>query len=356
MRKIKDNFQRTIDYLRISVTDRCNLRCIYCMPPEGVRLIEHKEILSYEEIIRILRIASGIGVKKVRITGGEPLARKNITYLVASIKNIKCIEDLSLTTNGVLLERYAEELANAGLDRVNISLDSFRPYKYREITRGGDIDVVLKGIASAEMAGLRPIKINVVPIRGFNDDEIEEFAKITLNAPYQVRFIEFMPFGVKGVEWPEKYISTDEIKSIVEGIGPLTPVKIRKSGPARYFRFNNAPGIIGFISPISHHFCEECNRLRLTADGKLRPCLFSETEIDLKPSLRGGASDDEIERLIKLSIEVKPEGHNISTQNPVPPTHPSPSRGEGKGGGENPDCGLNVLSSAYRRPMSKIGG
>jgi cyclic pyranopterin phosphate synthase len=337
MRKIKDNFQRTIDYMRVSVTDRCNLRCIYCMPPEGIRLIKHKEILSYEEIVRIVRIASGIGVKKVRITGGEPLARKNITYLIAAIKNIEGIEDMSLTTNGVLLERYAEELAEAGLDRVNISLDSFRSDKYREITRGGDIDVVLRGIASAEMAGLRPIKINVVPIRGFNEDEIEEFAKVTLKAPYQVRFIEFMPFGVKGIEWPEKYISTDEIKSIVEGIAPLTPVKIRKSGPARYFRFDNAPGIVGFISPISHHFCKECNRLRLTADGKLRPCLFSETEIDLKPSLRCGAHDDEIKRLIKLSIEIKPEGHNIRIQNPE----------------------LRKLISEkedYLRPMSKIGG
>jgi cyclic pyranopterin phosphate synthase len=326
------------------------------MSSDGLLPIVHKEILRYEEIVRILRIAVDIGVRKIRITGGEPLVRRDVTYLVALIKNIKGIEDLSLTTNGVLLERYAEELADAGLDRVNISLDSFRPDRYREITRGGDIDIVLRGIASAEMAGLRPIKINVVAIRGFNDDEIEEFAKITLKAPYQVRFIELMPFGVKGIEWPEKYISTDEVKSIVEGIGPLTPVKIRKSGPARYFRFDDAPGIIGFISPISHHFCEECNRLRLTADGKLRPCLFSETEIDLKPSLRGGAPDDEIERLIKLSIEVKPKGHTIKIQDAVPPTHPSPSRGEGKGGGENLNYGLKVLSSAYRRPMSKIGG
>jgi len=336
MNRLKDNFQRTIDYMRLSVTDRCNLRCIYCMPPEGIKLIEHKQILSYEEIIRIVRIASSIGVKKVRITGGEPLARKNITYLVAEIKNIEGIEDLSLTTNGVLLERYAEELAEAGLDRVNISLDSFRPDKYREITRGGDIEVVLRGIASAETAGLRPIKINVVPIRGFNDDEIEEFAKITLKSPYQVRFIEFMPFGVKGIEWPEKYISSDEIKSIVEGLSPLTPVKIRKSGPARYYRFDNAPGMIGFISPISHHFCEECNRLRLTPDGKLRPCLFSETEIDLKPALRGGSPDDEIERLIKLSIEVKPKGHNISAQHSALRTQ--------------------ILDLDHRRPMSKIGG
>ncbi|MFZ6017444.1 MAG: GTP 3',8-cyclase MoaA [Nitrospirota bacterium] len=330
---LKDGFQRTIDYLRISITDRCNLRCIYCMPSDGHKSIGYKKILSYKEIVRIVRVAAGIGVRKVRITGGEPLTRKNVTYLIASIKNINGIEDLSLTTNGVLLSRYAEELADAGLDRVNISLDSFRPDRYSEITRGGDIDVVLKGIEAAEKAGLLPIKINVVPIRGFNDDEIEEFAKITLKAPYQVRFIEFMPFGVKDIWGPEKYISTDEIKSIVEGIGPLKPVKLRKSGPARYFRFDGAIGVVGFISPISHHFCEECNRLRLTADGKLRPCLFSETEIDLKPALRSSAPDDEIERLIKLSIKVKPEGHNLALSSwPL------------------------ALSSDLRRPMSRIGG
>ncbi|MEW6003274.1 MAG: radical SAM protein, partial [Nitrospirota bacterium] len=177
---IRDDFQRPVDYMRISITDRCNLRCIYCMPPEGVRPIEHKEILSYEEIVRIVRIAVNIGVRKIRITGGEPLTRKNVTYLIASMKKLDSIEDLSLTTNGVLLSRYAQEIADAGLDRVNISLDSLRPDKYREITRGGDVNVVLDGIAAAERAGLLPIKINMVPIRGLNDDEIEEFAKITL--------------------------------------------------------------------------------------------------------------------------------------------------------------------------------
>ena len=173
MSRLKDSFQRTIDYMRISITDRCNLRCIYCMPPEGLVPIEHKEILSYEEIVRILRVAVDIGVRKIRITGGEPLVRKNVSYLIASIKNIEGIKDLSLTTNGVLLEQYAEELADAGIDRVNISLDSLRPDRYSEITRGGDIDIVLNGIEAAERAGLIPIKINMVPIRGLNDDEIE---------------------------------------------------------------------------------------------------------------------------------------------------------------------------------------
>ncbi|MCX5719890.1 MAG: GTP 3',8-cyclase MoaA [Nitrospirae bacterium] len=337
MNSLKDNYQRTIDYLRISITDRCNLRCIYCMPSEGVIPIEYKEILRFEEIVRIAKIATGIGVRKIRITGGEPLVRKNVTYLIKEIKNVEGIEDLSLTTNGVLLSKYAEELVDAGLDRVNISLDSCRPDRYKEITRGGDISVVMSGIAAAEMAGLKPIKINIVPIRGFNDNEIADFARITLEAPYQVRFIEFMPFGTETIWGPEKYIPADEIKSIVESIGLLTPVTLRKSGPARYFRFDGAPGVVGFISPLSHHFCNDCNRLRLTADGKIRPCLFSETEIDLKSALRGGASDSEIERLIKLSIEVKPEGHNIRVQNLTPGTEVK-------------------LREGCRWQMSKIGG
>lgn len=297
--------------------------------------MEHKEILRYEEILRVIRIAVGIGVRKVRITGGEPLVRKDVPYLIATIRNIEGIKDLSLTTNGILLSKYADILVEAGLERINISLDSLRPDRYEEITRGGDLNLVLKGIESAEKAGLRPIKINMVPIRGLNSDEIEEFAKITLKLPYQIRFIEFMPFGTEGLWSTEKFISTEEIKSIVEGIGPLTPVKLKKAGPARYFRFEGAPGVVGFISPISNHFCGECNRLRLTADGKLRPCLFSETEIDLKPALRGGAPDDEIKRLFKLSIEVKPESHHI----------------------QNAELwSLMKKRESCRRPMSRIGG
>lgn len=310
--ELRDNFHRIIDYLRISITDRCNLRCIYCMPSGGVRPIEHKEILTYEEIVRVVRVAASLGVRKVRITGGEPLARKNVTYLIASLKGIDGIEDMSLTTNGLLLERYAEELADAGLNRVNISLDSLRPERYSEITRGGDISRVMKGIEAAEKAGLMPLKINIVPIRGLNDDEIEGFARLTLSTPYHVRFIEFMPIGARNLWSDEKYISTDEIRAAAERIGPLLPVRIRRTGPARYFRFENAPGVIGFISALTHHFCGDCNRLRLTAEGKLRPCLFSETEIDLKPALRSSQSDEEIERMLRLSIEVKPEGHNIN--------------------------------------------
>lgn len=328
MEPIQDPYKRTIDYMRISVTDRCNLRCIYCMPSEGVKPLEHKSILGYEEIARVVRIAAGLGVKKIRITGGEPLIRKNLVHLISSISSIKGIEDVSLTTNGILLKKLARALAEAGLKRVNVSLDSLSPVKYREITRGGNINEVLEGIREAEHAGMAPVKINMVPVRGINDEEIEEFARLTIETPYHVRFIEFMPFG-SGELWSgDKYIPVGEIKKRVSGIAQLTPVKARKSGPARYFRLKNAAGVIGFISPVTHHFCDSCNRLRLTSDGKLRPCLFSETEVDLKSAIRQGADDCEIERLLRLSVEIKPQGHTISH-------------------GKNISC---------LKPMSKIGG
>jgi len=307
------------------------------MPSDGLIPLEHKEILRYEEIIRIFRIAAEIGVRRVRITGVEPLVRRNVTHLISSLRNMEGIKDLSLTTNGILLSGLAKKLAESGLKRINISLASLRPDRFKEITRGGDLNLVWKGIEAAEEAGLAPIKLNVVPIRGLNSDEIGDFAKLTLKYPYQIRFIEFMPFGTEGLWSPERFISVEEIKSIVESVGTITPVNVKRSGPAVYFRLDNAPGMIGFISPISNHFCKECNRLRLTADGKLRPCLFSETEIDLKPSLRGGSPDDEIERLIKLSIEVKPRGHNIGIRS-------------------SELWSLMKNKECSRRPMSRIGG
>jgi cyclic pyranopterin phosphate synthase len=332
MTGLKDNFLRVIDYLRVSVTDRCNLRCLYCMPPDGVVPSEHKDILTYEEIVRIVKIGAGLGVRKVRLTGGEPLTRKNIAFLVSSIKKIPGVEDLSLTTNGILLEKYCTEIAAAGLNRVNISIDSFDPGRYGEITRGGDLDVVLRGLSTAEKAGLRPIKINMVPIRGVNDDEILDFARLTLDSEYHVRFIEFMPSGHNDYWSPDKYITTDELRKKIETIAPLSPVRMRKDGPSRYFRLKGAKGVIGFISALTHHFCGDCNRLRLTSDGKLRPCLFSETEIDLRAAMRSGEPDSEIERLIRLSIEIKPEGHNMALIGPA------------------------ALDPNRRRPMSKIGG
>lgn len=328
MQPIQDQYNRIIDYMRISVTDRCNLRCMYCMPSEGIKPIAHNNVLRYEEITRIVSTAARLGVKKIRITGGEPLIRGNLPFLVASIHNIDGIDDISLTTNGILLKKQIRQLAAAGLDRINVSLDSLNADKYREITRGGDINAVLEGIQIARQEGVSPIKLNMVPIRGFNDDEIEAFAELTVKTAFHVRFIEFMPIGA-GTAWSEdKYISTGEIKKRVSAVAPLIPVRLRKSGPARYYRFENAPGVIGFISPITHHFCGSCNRLRLTSDGKLRPCLFSETEIDLKSVIRSGGADEELERLIRLSVEVKPKGHNMGHER----------------------------NFTHLKPMSKIGG
>ncbi len=322
MNGIKDRYDRIIDYLRISVTDRCNLRCVYCMPAEGVRLIHSEDILSYEEIIRVVRIASRLGVRKIRLTGGEPLIRKDLPHLIESIARVEGVEDISLTTNGLLLARLARALAAAGLKRVNISLDSLEPERYREITRGGYLGDVRAGIQAAERAGLHPIKINMVAIRGVNDDEIVRFARWTAYAPYDVRFIELMPFG-RGNHWNrEEIVSVEEMKEGISAIAPLIPVKTRSSGPARYYRFPGAPGTIGFISPVTHHFCESCNRIRITADGKLRPCLFSEVEIDLKSALRWGATDVEIEGLLRHSVEIKPQRHFLNHKTCFEPLTP----------------------------------
>jgi len=307
---LQDRYNRVIDYMRISITDRCNLRCVYCMAHDFKPVVS-RDILTYEEIIRVVRIAAGLGVRKIRLTGGEPLARKNIQELIRSIREIKGIESLSLTTNGVLLMKYAEELKEAGLDRVNVSLDSLSPDRYREITRGGSLERVFKGIEKAFEIGLTPVKINVVVIRGLNSDEIEDFARLTLDTPYHVRFIEFMP-GQDNKWSIDRCIPMEEKKERIKKISPLTPVRVRKDGPARYFRLSGAQGVIGFITAISHHFCSSCNRLRITAEGKIRPCLFSETEIDLKGAMKMGASDGEIERLLRLAVAVKPEGHRIN--------------------------------------------
>lgn len=323
---LRDNYSRVIDYMRVSVTDRCNLRCVYCMPGKGVKQIVHKEILTYEEIGRILRVAAALGVRQIRITGGEPLARKNIQTLIKDIACIETIQDLSLTTNGILLEKYAQELKECGLGRVNVSLDTLKPDKYREISRGGDFDAVMKGIEMANTCKLTPVKINMVPIKGLNDDEILDFARLTLHTDYHVRFIEFMPVGENPFYREELRIPSHDIMRKVGELGELKPVRLRRNGPAKYYRLPRSKGVLGFISAMTHHFCWECNRLRLTADGMLRPCLFSETEIDLKSPIRSGVRDSEIERLLRLAIEVKPEGHNV------------------------------VDKTGVRRPMSRIGG
>ncbi len=308
MNELIDNHHRKINYLRISVTDRCNLRCVYCMPKEGTSPIGHAEILSYEEMARITRVASEVGISKVRITGGEPLVRKNILYFVKLIAPIENIKDLSMTTNGVLLKNLARPLFESGIKRINISLDSLNPDKYREITRNNCLKEVLEGIKEVVKVGISPIKINVVAIRGFNDDEILDFAKLTLSYPYQVRFIEFMPFGPKNSWAQEKGITSREIKEKIDNFQELLPVDLaRKNGPAKIFRFKEAAGEIGFISPLSDHFCSTCNRLRITADGKLRTCLLSDEETDLKVPLREGCSDSELKKIIAGAILKKPK-------------------------------------------------
>lgn len=311
---IKDKFGRKINYLRISVTDRCNLRCIYCMPQEGIKLFPHKEILSYEEIITVAKAGRSIGIDTIRITGGEPLIRKNLSYLIEQIKNIDGIQDLAITTNGILLEKMLKELVSAGLKRANISLDSLKRDRFFNITRQDALHDVLKGIEKSIEAGLYPIKINMVVIKGLNDDEIIDFVRLTENQPLIVRFIEYMPWGSLE-KWDEKKIlSAKEIKTIIEKeYGKILPANINSKGPADNFYINGFKGFIGFITPLSEHFCGRCNRIRLTADGKLRLCLFSQQEIDIKSKLRTGSSIEELSDFIVKAINQKPEKIDIKS-------------------------------------------
>ena len=307
-----DKFKREINYLRVSITDRCNLRCVYCMPKEGVSLIGHEDILSYEEMLRIIRIATKLGIVKVRVTGGEPLVRRGVTDFLAALGKLG-LEDISLTTNGILLESLADPIYRAGVGRINVSLDSLDPERYTRITRGGDLSAVLRGLEQADRAGFSPIKINVVTVKDFNDDEAIQFARLTLEKPYEIRFIELMPIGGKN-ENVDKYVSNDELMGRIGRLGRLHPVESGKGknfgGPARRFMLEGARGVIGFISPISHNFCHACNRLRLTADGGLRACLMVDGEIDLKTPMRKGCTDEELELLIRRAVMTKPRGQH----------------------------------------------
>ncbi len=313
-----DRHNRDINYLRISVTDRCNLRCVYCMPKEGVHFLDHGDILSYEEIIRIVEVAVKAGIIKARVTGGEPLVRRGITAFLKSLTRVKGLQDISLTTNGILLEDYAEEIFNAGIKRINVSLDSLLPEKYRDITRGGDINRVIRGIQKARDIGFSPIKINVVAINGFNDDEINDFAKLSIDQPYQIRFIEFMPVGRSALKNSERYLPNDDIINRINRFSPLEPVNRKRGGadgPASLYKLKGAKGEIGFISAMSHEFCSSCNRLRLTADGHLRACLLSdEPTVDLKKPLHNGCSNAELELLMRDLISRKPGGYRTSCQ------------------------------------------
>jgi len=308
---LTDTHQRVIRYLRISVTDRCNLRCRYCMPPEGVPDLRHEDILRYEELLRCARVAVGLGIHKVRITGGEPLVRKGLVSFIGALADMGGIRDLALTTNGLLLRPYAADLKAAGLQRVNISLDTLRRDRYTHITRRDALPAVLDGITAAREAGLEPVKINVVVMRGVNDDEVIDFARLTLADPLIVRFIELMPMGAGEWNGGDDFLPGEEVLARLRSAFTL-----RKSDdgsdPARadrLYRLAGAAGQIGIIAPLSHHFCRLCNRLRITPDGCLRTCLFSETETDLKPVLRGGGSDEDLAALFRRSVREKPTGH-----------------------------------------------
>ena len=309
---MRDSYDREINYLRVSITDRCNLRCVYCMPKEGVSLLGHEDILRYEEILRIIRTAVKLGITKVRITGGEPLVRRGAVDFIASLMRVEGLEDVTLTTNGILLEPFAQKLADAGVRRINVSLDSLDPVKYEKITRGGDLRTVLRGIDAVQEAGLSPIKINIVAVRGYNDDEILDFAKIACSRPFQVRFIELMPFDGSGLT-ERQFVSNEEILEKVRSVYRLSRVngKEENGGPARMYGVDGGQGKIGFISPLTHHFCHACNRLRLTADGCLRACLLREKYVDLRTPLRNGCDDDALEERIRKAIAQKPRGHEM---------------------------------------------
>jgi cyclic pyranopterin phosphate synthase len=322
MTGLSDPFNRPINYLRISVTDRCNLRCIYCLPPEGIALLPQGEVLTYEEIARVAGLAAELGINKVRLTGGEPLVRARLQELVTMLAGINGIDDISLTTNGVLLKQYAAELKLAGLKRVNVSLDSLSRAKFECITRQDRLSDVLQGIEAAKTCGLNPVKVNMVVMRGINDDEVMDFARLTTAEGWHVRFIELMPFAIDnppdGHSIGDKanlhpaFVSVDEIKERLQILGKLEPsLPITGNGPARYFRLPQARGTIGFIAPVSQHFCFSCNRLRLTAEGKLRPCLLSDNEIDLRQPLRSGASPQELKKVITGAIQAKPQKHQL---------------------------------------------
>lgn len=317
---MKDSHGRTIDYLRISLTDRCNFRCIYCMPEEGVCSLPHDQILTIEEIEDIVRVAAKHGIRSVRLTGGEPLVRKGVVDLVDSITHMDGIENVSLTTNGVLLPKMADDLAKAGLHRVNISLDTLDPEQFKEITRVGKLEDTLAGIDAALETGFKPVKVNAVTVRRLNQDFLE-FAKLSIDRPLHVRFIEYMPLGDSseaGIGWgKEDVIPSEELLEIINeravesGMEPLRPADNKPIGwgPARYYEFPNAMGTVGFISPLSRHFCSECNRLRLTADGKIRPCLFSDQEFDIRAAAREGG-EEAIERVLFDALGAKPDDHH----------------------------------------------
>lgn len=319
---LRDSFGRLINNLRISVTDRCNFRCRYCMPEDGMVWLNKSELLSYEEIERLVKVFALLGITRVRLTGGEPLMRKDLHRLVEKLSAIPQIQDIALTTNGYFLAEQAPRLYDAGLRRVNISLDSLDAGRFERMTRRNHYDRVWKGIEAVEALGLRPIKLNAVLIRGVNDDEVVHFARLVRTRPFVVRFIEFMPIGADDGWTPEKVVPAHEvIERIERGVGvKLIPVEYRGKQPADRYQFEDGVGEIGFISSVSEPFCEHCNRVRITSDGKLRTCLFSLQETDLRALLRSGAADEEIQRVLLNAVWNKEAGHLINRPEFVRPS------------------------------------
>jgi GTP 3',8-cyclase len=315
---LADPFARPITYLRVSVTDKCNLRCVYCMPETGLKWLQREEILSYEEIAEIVRAAASVGVRAVRLTGGEPLVRRDLHRLVRALSDISGIDDIALSTNGLLLIEQLDALAAAGLRRVNISLDTLRADRFEAIARRPGLERVLAAIDAAIEHGLLPVKINCVVMRGRNDDEIAEFAELTRRLPVHVRFIEVMPVLDNATLARDEYVSADEIVERIAALGDVKPVSGPSgNGPARYFAFDGAPGAVGVISPLSHDYCERCNRVRLTADGRLRLCLFGDQHVDFRTPLRAGATTAEIADLLQDSMLIKPERHHLRLGEPA---------------------------------------
>jgi GTP 3',8-cyclase len=308
-----DSWGREIRSLRVSVTDKCNFRCRYCMPAEGLEWLPRDEVLTFEEIARLVRVLSEMGVDEVRLTGGEPLVRRDLPVLVSFLAGIPGVRDLSLTTNGVLLDRLAGPLVEAGLTRLNVSLDSLSHVRFAEITRRDALDRVLTGLEEAErFPELRPIKVNCVAIRGFTEDEVPALAELARRKPYVVRFIEFMPLDADEAWKEDEVLTGGEIRALIEERWPLEEVPAKPSSTARRFRFADGAGEIGFVNPVSEPFCSSCDRIRLTADGQLRTCLFSRREWDLKAPLREGTSDEKLARLIRFAVRHKELKHKIN--------------------------------------------
>ncbi len=307
-----DTYHRRIDYMRISITDRCDMSCIYCTERTVPRL-SHDDILRYEEIHKAVQAAARLGVKGLRITGGEPLVRPDVSKLVEMLVQVDGIDDITLTTNGTLLGKYARELKAAGLQRVNISLDAFKADKYKKITGSDKLKDVLESIEIARKVGLTPVKINTVVMRGINDDELLDFARMSISDGWHVRFIEMMPFVNSGIE-DKRLVSVEEMMKIIQGsLGELEPCLTKTGrGPAKYYRLPNAEGTVGFIGPVTDCFCATCNRFRMTADGGLRPCLLEDDEIDVKTPLRNGASIDELEGLMEKAVSLKRKRHRLN--------------------------------------------